>query len=271
MILFAGALILVIILLFFVVDSARRARADALLSQKAEFLSVASHQIRTPLTGIRWAVEQVLNSNESTLGPRDREILSLTYESSLDLIGRVNNLLDVTSLEERGAPVRSNQSVLMRPLFEAIVASLTLSAQRKKVRMVMEDTMPADLELTSDRQMMQHIFFNVLSNAVKYTRPDTVITVSYEWTPGGHQFTITDHGLGIPPAEQQLIFAGYHRTQQAVESGEAGSGLGLYLTKRLVTLLGGSVSVRSKIGEGSAFTVTFTPSADAREQGSLLP
>lgn len=247
------ALLLLILLL---ADGMRRTRDEGLLSQKAEFLSIASHQIRTPLIGIRWAVEQVLKSEDSALGARDRDILALTHESSLGLIGRVNNLLDITAIERRG-PAAPNQSVLMRPLFEGIADSLSLSAQRKNVTITIDDSVPSGLELIGDRQTLQHIFFNLMGNAVKYTRADTAITISYGWTTDGHEFSIKDHGLGIAPEEQELIFAGYHRTQQAMESGEAGSGLGLYLTKKLVRLQKGSIAVHSAVGKGSTFVVTL--------------
>jgi signal transduction histidine kinase len=145
----------------------------------------------------------------------------------------------------------------MRSLLEGIADSLVLSAQRKDVTITIDDTVPAGLELSGDPQTLQHIFFNLIGNAVKYTRTGTVITISYGWTPDGHQFSILDHGLGIAPDEQELIFAGYHRTQQAMDSGEAGSGLGLYLTKKLVRLQNGSIVVHSSIGKGSTFVVTL--------------
>jgi signal transduction histidine kinase len=250
-------LVMLLLLILLATDTMRRGRRESLLTQKAEFLSIASHQIRTPLVGIRWAVEQVLSSKNSTLSERDRHTLDLTHESSLSLIGRVNNLLDVTALEQRTGALEINQSILMRPLLEEIVETLALSAKRKDVHIVIDDTVASDLELAGDRQTLQHIFFNLLGNAVKYTREGTTVTVSFGWTPDGHQFSITDHGLGISAPEQELIFAGYHRTQQAKESGEAGSGLGLYLTKKLVALLKGTIEVRSVVGEGSTFTVTL--------------
>ena len=250
-------LLALLILILLVVDRIRHTRREMLLAQKAEFLSIASHQIRTPLIGIRWAVEQILNSNATTLDPRDRDVLELTHESSLGLIARVNNLLDVTALEQNAAPARTNQSTLVRPFLEDIAASLELSAKRKHVHMVIDDSVAGDLSVPGNRENMQHIFFNLLGNAVKYTREGTQVTVSYEWVPAGHQFSISDHGIGIAPEDQELIFAGYHRTQQAMESGESGSGLGLYLTKRLITLLKGTIEIRSTVGEGSTFVVTL--------------
>ncbi|MDB5237400.1 MAG: Two-component system, cell cycle sensor histidine kinase PleC [Parcubacteria group bacterium] len=250
-------LLAALILILLLVDAIRRGRREMLLTQKAEFLSIASHQIRTPLIGIRWAVEQVLASKDSHMSDRDRDVLSLTDESSLGLIARVNNLLDVTALEQDGHPIATNQSTLIRPFLEDIAGSLALSAKRKRIRIVIDESVPGDLSVAGNRENMQHIFFNLLGNAVKYTNEGTDVTVSYEWTLNGHQFTIKDHGIGIAPEDQDLIFAGYHRTQQARESGESGSGLGLYLTKRLVELLKGTIDVRSKVGEGSAFTVTL--------------
>ncbi|KND49207.1 MAG: two-component system, OmpR family, aerobic respiration control sensor histidine kinase ArcB [Parcubacteria bacterium C7867-008] len=247
--------LLIIVLL--ISDRTRRRRKEDVLAQRAEFLSIASHQIRTPLTGMRWALEQLLDSKTSTWSEGDRTILSLTHESSSDLIARVNNLLDVTTIEHRGGVTEPNQSVLMHPLFESIVESLMLSAKRKGITITLDSTLPNDLEIVCDRQSIQHVFFNLIGNAVKYTKPDTEVTVSYGWTPEGHQFSIRDRGMGIAASEQTLIFEGYHRTQQAMESGEAGSGLGLYLTKQLVELQHGTISVHSTVGEGSTFTVTL--------------
>lgn len=246
-----------ILLLLMLAEGARRRRHTQALEQKAEFLSIASHQIRTPLTGIRWAVEQVLASPHTTLAPGDRDTLSLVHDSSLSLLARLNNLLDVAALEQRGLGALHAEPILMRALIEDIVTSLALSAERRGVTVTIDDSIHPDLTLTGDRQTLYHIFFNLIGNGVKYTREDTEVKIGYGWTPEGHAFTISDHGPGIAPAERDQIFEGYHRTKQAMESGEAGSGLGLYLTKQLLSATGGSIDVHSTLNEGSTFTITL--------------
>jgi signal transduction histidine kinase len=169
----------------------------------------------------------------------------------------VNNLLDVAAIEQKGANVLHKESILIRALLEDIVSSLTLSAERRSVSITLDDSIHTDLTITADRQTTYHIFFNLIGNAVKYTRADTAISIGYGWTPEGHSFTVADHGLGIPPEEREKIFEGYHRAQQAVASGESGSGLGLYLTKQLLALEGGSIKMDSVVNEGSTFTIVF--------------
>src|SRR5581483_6469799 len=195
-------LIALMLIILVVGEGIRRARREALLEQKAEFLSIASHQIRTPLIGIRWAVEQVLEA--TSLPERELDTLTLVHESTLDLIARVNNLLDVAAIEQRG--LTPNQSILMRPLLEEITNSLELSAKRKSVHLRIDDSVAQELEVAGNRDTLQHIFFNLLGNAVKYTREGTEVTVSYAWMLEGHQFSVSDHGVGIPAAEQELIF-----------------------------------------------------------------
>lgn len=250
-------LLVAILLLILAAGGARRRRHARELEQKAEFLSIASHQIRTPLTGIRWAVEQVLASSKTTLAAGDKETLSLVHDSSLSLLGRVNNLLDVAALERRGTSALHTESILMRALIEDIVTSLALSAERRDVKIIIDDSLHPDLVLTGDRQTTYHIFFNLIGNAVKYTRSGTEVKIAYGWSPEGHQFTISDHGPGIALEEREQIFEGYHRTEQAVASGEAGSGLGLYLTKQLLTAAGGSIELTSVLNEGTTFKVTL--------------
>lgn len=250
-------LVTLITLLILAAEGARRRRHVQALEQKAEFLSVASHQIRTPLTGIRWAVERILNSPKSTLDPKDRDVLSLVHDSSLGLLTRVNNLLDVAAVEQRGSIVLHKEPLHVRTLIEDIVSSLTLSAKRRDVSLIIDESVHTDLVIDGDRQTTYHIFFNLIGNAVKYTREHTEVRIAYGWTPEGHMFTVTDHGPGIAASEHEQIFEGYHRTKQAATSGESGSGLGLYLTKQLLTLTGGTIELVSVMGEGSVFSVTL--------------
>jgi len=231
-----------------------RRKEEVALEQKAEFLSIASHEIRTPLTGVRWALEDMLSSN-TPLEAETRSSLTQVHDVATRLIERVNNLLDVTKLEQQGKVTTS--PVRMRPFIEDIVKNFALAAQQKKVSVVVEETVPASLELQIDEDVMRHVFFNLLSNAIKYTKEGSVVRVTYEATATSHHFSVTDEGEGIPVEGERDIFAGYYRSKNHEHRGIEGTGLGLYLVQKALQLVGGSVSVTNKETGGASFTVTL--------------
>lgn len=238
------------------------------VEQKAEFLSIASHEIRTPLTGIRWAVEGLLKRENPPINPKTRTVLALVHESCLALIGRVNNLLDLTKLEDGGTTSQRIETIDIPSFFEDIADSLALSSQQRDVSIVLDDSVARAGSFNADRQMMHHAFFNLLTNGIKYTRAGTAVTVQYENERGNHVFRVQDHGEGIPASEQQRIFAGYYRTEEAVRSGQFGSGLGLYLAKKAAELHGGTIRVVSDAGTGATFILSI-PEMPTLSESSL--
>lgn len=246
----AFALILIIVAM----ERSRRQEL-AYLEQKAEFLSIASHEIRTPLTGIRWAIEGLLKRENPPVDPKTRALLALVHESCLGLLARVNNLLDLTALEGKRTSSVRMERILVRPFLEDIMDSLALSARQRQVTLRIDASISEDAAFVADRQMMHHAFFNLLTNAIKYTKEGTDVSVSYQHADGMHAFRVTDKGEGVEQADQDRIFAGYYRTREAVRSGQYGTGLGLYLVRKAAELHGGSVSVSSKSGEGATFSL----------------
>lgn len=245
--LFAFAVILLLAL-----NLRARLRELRYVEQKSELLAIASHEVRTPLTGMRWALERTLEGKNGELPVDAARVLGQVHESSLRLITRINNLLDMNALSARGKYAFHKEHVLVKPLIDDVVQSLTLSASQRNVRIVAE--VPRDASVPADRQMLQHALFNLLANAVKYTKEGTEVTVRYAERAKEHRFEVIDHGNGISEAEKTRIFEGYHRTKDAVHSGQTGTGLGLYLTKRAAELHGGRVEATSTPGAGATFT-----------------
>ena len=234
------------------------AREFKAVGQKAEFLSIASHEIRTPLTGIRWAIETVLKGKQHTsIDPEIRDILERVHENCIMLIARVNNLLDVTAFETRGGKILHRSTFAIKSFVEEIVQSLELSAEERDVRVVIDETYDAADTLTADAQTMHHMFFNLIANAIKYTHPHTEVRLTYALERHQHIFRFIDQGPGMSTADQQHIFEGYHRTEEAVRSGQYGSGLGLYLVRKAAEVHGGSVKVASSPGKGACFTLVI--------------
>lgn len=234
-----------------------RARELAYLEQKAEFLSIASHEIRTPLTGIRWAIEGLLKREHPPVDPKTRALLALVHESCLGLLARVNNLLDLTALEGNRVAKLRKEEIPVGAFLEDIVESLTLSARQRNVSLVLGTSIPEDATFVIDRQMMHHAFFNLLTNAIKYTKEGTSVTITYAHEYGMHVLRIADQGEGIKPEDQERIFAGYYRTREAVRSGQYGTGLGLYLVKKAAEVHQGTITVSSVEGRGSTFVLSI--------------
>ncbi len=246
-----------LVMLLLLAGEQMRRREHAYLDQKAEFLSIASHEIRTPLTGIRWAIEGLLKRKAPPLDPKSRTVLALVHESCLSLIGRVNNLLDLTALEGGNTASFRPEAIELQDFVEDIADSLALSAQQHEVSIVVDRSVATAGTVTADRQMLHHTLFNILTNAVKYTRAGTAVTIAYADAETAHELRVSDRGNGIAPEDQERIFGGYHRTKAAIRSGEYGTGLGLYLVKKAAELHGGSVRVESVAGEGATFIVTL--------------
>lgn len=244
-----AAVLLATLLLFI---HALRRKEERTLAQKAEFLSIASHEIRTPLTGVRWALEDLLSSSQG-LPQETQTTLTQIHDVSTRLIERVNNLLDITKLEQQGRAQK--EDVSMRPFLEQIIQSFLLSAKQKNIRVTLDSSLPDDLVLTIDQDVMRHVFFNLISNAIKYTKEGTNVHVGYERSSKEHIFSVSDQGEGIPVKEQERIFEGYHRT--GARSQIEGTGLGLYLVRKAVTLAGGKVAIDQTVTNGTRFLVSL--------------
>lgn len=241
---------LFLILIFYASMHARRRELE-FLEEKAEFLAIASHEIRTPLTGMRFALENLLAPAAEPLPASAKQLLTLMHETSVRLIARINNLLDIAKLEH--APDAFTRETIDVPSFiKEVIASLALSADARKVTLVTSPSVASAGTLSADRQLLYHALFNLIANAIKYTKEGTTVTIGYERDGSMHAFSVADEGDGVSPEEQEKIFSGYHRAEGAASS-VTGTGLGLYLTKKAAQMHGGEVSVDSTPGRGATF------------------
>jgi signal transduction histidine kinase len=245
---------LFLVLVYFIYENARRKEKN-ILDQKSEFLSIASHEIRSPLTGISWALGELLKKEEIPKDSKARPIVELIHENTQGLISRVNNLLSITALTQKGKKALARDEIHIDPFFKELIRSLLLSAQARGISLVVSSIDSTEVFI-ADTQMMRHAFFNLLTNAIKYTKENTNINITYVEKEKIHEFSIIDQGSGISTEEQEKIFEGYYRTKSARVGNQYGTGLGLHLARESVRLHGGDITIISKLGEGSTFTVT---------------
>lgn len=235
-----------------------QANADlhTLNQEKDDILSIAAHDLQTPLVSQRGYAELLCDGWESLSSTEFREFTGAILTSTETMQSIILNLLESHRLEQ-GAISLSPKPIDPREAIRQSVDQLLPEAQRK--RQTIEVESPAALPLVEvDPHYFERILQNLLSNAIKYSPLATLIRVTAETIePDRVRFSIVDQGPGVTPEEQPLLFQKFAKLSNRTTSGEASTGLGLSIVKRLVEMQGGTVGVHSIPGQGSTFYVTF--------------
>jgi len=234
-----------------------RQRAEALAAldeAKTAFFSNVSHEFRTPLTLMLGPVEEGLQDLEQPLPPRQRARQEVVHRSSLRLLKLVNSLLDFSRIEAERVQAHYQPTDL--GAFTADLAS-SFRSLVEKAGLTLSVECPSFAEpVYVDREMYEKVVLNMLSNAFKFTLAGG-IRVSFSVEGDRARLMVADTGTGIPDSELPHLFERFHRVQGANGRSYEGSGIGLALVQELVKLHAGSVSVSSRLGHGSVFTVSL--------------
>jgi PAS domain S-box-containing protein len=241
----------------FIEDITDRKEAERM---KADFVSFVTHQLRTPLAGIRWMLEL------AELQTAEDERLSCIADARVSagrLVGLVNDLLDVYRLES-GRWLSAVQSTDSVALAQSVVTELRPLAQSRGQSLDVDPAqdMPAVLV---DPQLARQVILNLVSNALKYTAERGCVSVQLAATGDAVRFSVTDNGIGIPETARARLFEKFYRAENARTIDTEGTGLGLYLVRLIVQGSGGRVWCESREGDGSAFHFTL-PRAQRAER-----
>jgi PAS domain S-box-containing protein len=233
---------------------------------KTGFLSVAAHQLRTPLSTIRWYLELLNDPSEGKLKKNQKMFAENAYLSLRKMVGLVNRLLAVTRLEAGRVPFKPEPTDL-RAMTRDIVEDLKhkLGERRLDVRVAIPELPTVPLDPTLARE----VFTNLIENAVRYTPDDGRISIDAADASAAIVWSVTDTGIGIPKAQQEKIFEKFYRAGNAIEHSAEGSGLGLYLAKFIVNAWGGEISFVSEEGKGSTFRVTVPKAGMRAKEGHV--
>ena len=227
---------------------------------KTEFVSLASHQLKTPLTSIKWLSEGLLAAKDEPLTEKQKLYVDNIHESSRHMVEMVNDLLNMSRIELGTLALTISEFDLVE-LSKSVWLEQRPTAEQRKIQVDMR--LPTSLpKLKADTNLVRMILQNLLSNAIKYTPEGG--SVIYELTEGtggtGHEILflrVTDTGIGIPKSEQDKMFNKLYRAQNAQSLVPDGTGLGLYVVKTILDRAGGGITFESVEGKGTTFYVSI--------------
>ncbi|MEJ2525353.1 MAG: ATP-binding protein [Desulfuromonadales bacterium] len=217
---------------------------------KSEFLANISHEIRTPITIFKSAIEYLLDSQNDL---KDLQLLDLAEQSAKRLSLLLEELLDLSKIEARQMSIREERFDI-RDCLKNSVSMMVPQAKKKNLHLAMNVSSNVPKEVVGDQNRIGQILLNLIGNAVKFTEQGSVL-VTAECSDKTLDITVTDSGIGIPEDKLTAIFEPFNQVNTSSTGRDGGTGLGLAISKGLVKLMDGNITVKSTLGQGSAFSI----------------
>ncbi len=217
---------------------------------KDEFLSMAAHELRTPLGTMRWRLETMLAEKMS---PHIRSYLEQNYQNVLRLIHLVSNLLDVSRIDQ--GKVKQTKDMIDAVTFVQTIIDNQKEWATKKGVHILFHTSSSTIPLVIDQNLLEEIVVNLITNAIKYNKPNGKVVVSIKQERKKFIFSVEDTGIGIPKKDQKTIFEKFKRGSNVDTNAYEGTGLGLFVVKSYVKKWHGHIHLKSKEGKGTIFTI----------------
>ncbi len=230
----------------------------ALEQMKDRFLSVAAHQLRTPIGSMRWSMELLRSGDFGELPSGAQEAIQELYDNSARLLALINSLLDVSRIDQ-GRAIEERIPVDMTLVIQEVIAALSGEAKQRGISLAFVNPKKALPQVLVTRGHMFEAVENLVSNALRYSQEKGKVTVSVCAKKGVLEIRVSDTGIGIPQVDQPKIFSKFFRASNAVRSFTDGSGLGLSVVKSYVEENGGTVDFESEENVGTTFVISLPP------------
>ena len=235
---------------------------------KSEFVSVVSHELRTPITSIHGALGLIAGGMSGDLPDKAENLIRIAHKNSERLILLINDILDVEKLDASRMYFDSHLEALA-PLLRHVVEINQGYADRFNVRLNLDIPEGAEPLAMIDATRLTQVMVNLLSNAIKFSRPGGAVGVRLTRRDGRIRIAVSDRGVGMPPGFRDQIFSKFSQADSTMGRQQDGTGLGLYITKRIVEHMNGVIDYESVLGEGSTFWIEL-PDGAAMARGSLM-
>lgn len=247
---------------------------------KSELISLASHQLRTPLSSVNWYSEMLLTGDAGAITEEQKAYLTEIHKGNNRMIELVNSLLNVSRIDLGTLNVEPEE-VSLQEIVDGVLADMIVLIKENKLKVDVQ--IPKEIsKYSGDKKMLLIIFQNLISNAVKYTKNSGKVSVIVEKiakakTLYGHTFkqdalvfSINDSGIGIPEKDKSKIFSKLYRADNVRGLETDGNGLGLYMVKKMITNIGGAVWFNSEENKGTTFYVAFPAKGMRKKTGTTI-
>jgi two-component system phosphate regulon sensor histidine kinase PhoR len=230
-------------------------KVSAMDKLRDDFLSMVSHELKSPLSSLLMQISVVLDGLAGDLSPKQGDLLGKAKEKTKGMITLVNDILDYRRIQE-GKSIQKIESLDLAKILERTVELMRLSAEEKGLSLTCEiaEELPS---FNGDRGGMEAIFVNLISNAIKYTQQGGNVHISLDKAGKHIRFKLVDTGMGIPPEDIDRIYEKFYRIKTEETRSISGSGLGLSIVKGIVDAHNGSIHVESEVGKGTTFIVSL--------------
>ena len=219
---------------------------------KTEFVSISAHQLRTPLSEIKWTLETLANEKLGKLTKEQKEILEKAYDSNKRMLILVDDLLDVVKIEE-GRRLYKLTLFNLEEVIQSVIESYQEKIKEKQIKFEFRVSSKKLPKIKIDVEKMSLVIQNLLDNAIRYNLPGGMITITLNSAEKEIEFSIEDSGIGIPEDQQQNVFEKFFRGSNAVKMETEGNGLGLFIVKNIIEAHNGKIWFQSKEGKGTTF------------------
>jgi len=222
---------------------------------KSEFISIASHELKSPLTGIKWSLNLLFNDKVNSDASKQLEYLKSIKENNDRMIKLVNDLLNISRIEQGRIKMRP-EIISLEEIVESLIKEFTPFIQSHNITISFdkEANLP---KVKADPQRIRSVVQNLLDNAVKYIKEKGKIEIILKKEKSYLYCQIKDNGVGIPSYQQKKIFTKFFRADNVLSRQTRGTGLGLYIARAIIESSGGKIGFTSQEGKGSTFWFTL--------------
>jgi len=227
-------------------------REKELDKTKAEFITITAHQLRTPLSGMKWALGILLDQDLGKINAKQRKVLQQGFTSNEKMIELISDLLNLTTLEEGRFTYNFSQASLA-DITQNVINDFQTYLKIKRIKIDFIKPKGDNFETMLDQDKIKLVVQNLIENAINYSPANTTVTVTLERENNDLLFSVKDTGVGVPEREKTRLFTKFFRGQTALKLETEGNGLGLYLSKNIIDSHHGKIWYESQVGQGSTF------------------
>ncbi len=224
---------------------------------KNQFVSIASHELRSPLNGMVWAIQTLIKSGDGNMTDKQKLLLNDMFKSAESSTATINEILDLSVFERSKSTTKDFDTVDITTAIHEVQKTLTLGAQEKNVTIALDKTIPLAATTFGDINALKRAFMNLVSNSIKYCYEGSTIKIGYRTENNEHIFSVQDHGIGIPKDEQTKVLDGYYRAKNAAQTQVHGTGLGLWVSRLVIEEHGGRLWLQSTEKVGTTVYVSL--------------